>query len=126
MDEPRRQERRLSVRTEMTVPVKYRNFRNDPTFQRNFNVGRSRNVSIGGLKLAVAKHNQVDSKLDMEIELPAALSAYVTGKVVGGEDWVINNIIYRFDRISFLETDEEIQDLIARQIFESMRHKRGK
>ena len=126
MEETKQPEKRRSVRVEMIVPVKYRNFRNDSIFQSNFNVGRSRDLSVGGLKFAVTKHNAVNSKLDMEIELPDALSAYVTGKVIGGEDVVINGIIHRFDRISFLEMDKDVQDLIMRQVFESLRRKRGK
>jgi c-di-GMP-binding flagellar brake protein YcgR len=126
MEEPKKPEKRRFVRVELIVPVKYRSFRNDSIFQSNFNVGRSRDISVGGLKFAVAKHNPVNTKLDMELELPDALSAYVTGKVVGGEDVVVNGIVHRFDRITFLEMDKEVQDLIMRQVFESMRRKRTK
>ena len=123
MEEPKRQEKRRSVRVDLTVPVKYRAFRNDSIFQSNFNVGRSKDLSVGGLRWAVAKHNPIDTKLDMELELPDDMCAYVVGKVVGGEDVVINGITHRFDRVAFLDMDKEVQDLLMRQVFDSMRRK---
>ncbi len=122
-EQPKRQEKRRFVRVELTVPVKYRNFRNDSIFRSNFNVGRSRDISVGGLKFSVSKHSPLDSKLDMEIELPDGMPAYVIGKVVGGEDVVINGITHHYDRISFVDMDKEVQDVIMKQVFESMRKK---
>jgi hypothetical protein len=123
MEEPKKQEKRRFVRVEITVPVKYRSYRNDSIFRANFNVGRSRDMSVGGLKVSVSKHNPVDSKLDMEIELPDSMPAYVIGKVVGGEDVVIDGIVHHYDRISFVDMDKEIQDVIMKQIFENLRKK---
>jgi len=126
MEEPKRQEKRRFVRIEVTVPIKYRNFKNDSVFHSNFNVGRSRDISVGGLKFSVGKHTPVDTKLDMEIELPDSMPAYVIGKVVGGEDVIINGIVHHYDRIQFVDIDKEIQDVIMKQVFEGLRKKGAK
>jgi hypothetical protein len=123
MEEPKKQEKRRFVRVEITVPVKYRTFRNDSIFRSNFNVGRSRDLSVGGLKFSVSKHSPVDSKLDMEIELPDGMPAYVIGKVVGGEDYVIDGIVHHYDRISFVDMDKEVQDVIMKQVFDNLRRR---
>ena len=121
MEETKRAERRRFARVPLTVPVKYRAFRNDSVFHTSFNIGRTKDISMGGLKCAVSRHNPVDAKLDMEIDLSDTLSAYVVAKVVGGEDQVINGIVHRFDRVSFLEMDKDVQDLLMRLVFENMR-----
>jgi c-di-GMP-binding flagellar brake protein YcgR len=126
MPEPKREERRRFVRVEMTVPVKYRTFRNSSEFQSSFNVGRSKDISVGGLKCAVSKHNPIETKLDIEIELSDTLSAYVVGKVLGGEDRVIDGIVHRFDRVTFLQMEPDVQELLMRQVFEQMRRNRGR
>jgi c-di-GMP-binding flagellar brake protein YcgR len=124
MAETKRTEKRRFPRIELTIPVKYRAFRNDSIFSSNFSVGRSKDISVGGLKLAVGKHNPVDTKLDMEIELTSNLYAYVVAKVLGGHDEEINGITPRFDRVIFLEMDKEIREALTRHIFEGLK-KRG-
>jgi c-di-GMP-binding flagellar brake protein YcgR len=119
-------EKRRFARTELTVPVKYRLYRNDPVFISGFNIGRSKNISAGGLKLAVSRHNPINTKLDMEIELSRTLGVYLTAKVVGGEDLEIDDIVHRFDRVSFEEVDKDVQDLLLRLVFELMKQKRSK
>lgn len=123
MAETKRTEKRRFPRIELNIPVKYRAFRNDSIFSSNFSVGRSKDISVGGLKLAVGKHNPVDTKLDMEIELTSNLFAYVVGKVLGGQDEEINGVTHRYDRVIFLEMDKEIKDALTRFIFEGLKKK---
>ena len=73
-----------AVHAEMVMPVKYRLYRNDAIFVKNFNVGRSWDVRMDGLQLAVGKHNPVNSTLDMELELPDGSTTYVIGRVMEG------------------------------------------
>jgi c-di-GMP-binding flagellar brake protein YcgR len=125
MEEKKKTEKRRFVRVDMTIPVKYRNFKNDPILKSHFNVGRGRDISLGGLKWAVSKHNPVNSKLDMEIVLSDTLSAYVVAKVVGGENKVVDGIVHQFDRVTFLEMDQKAQNVLTRQVLEGLRKKRS-
>jgi c-di-GMP-binding flagellar brake protein YcgR len=124
--ETKNKERRRHARVELTGPIKYRPFRNESIFKDNYSVGRINNISLGGLKFALGKHNPTESKLDMEIELSDVLSFYAVGKVVGGEDRAVDGIIHQFDRICFLEMDKEVQDLLMRLVFEYMRRSGSK
>ncbi|HTA75831.1 MAG TPA: hypothetical protein VK791_01600 [bacterium] len=112
-----------AVHADLFFPVKYRLFHNDPIFKNNFNVGRSLDVSMESILLAVGKHNPVNTKLDMELELPDGLSAYVVGKVLEGVDDLINGIVYHFDKIALFKLDKEAEDLITHQILETNRKK---
>jgi len=112
-----------AAHAEFVMPVKYRSYRNDPNFQINFNVGRSRDISVEGLLLAVGKHNPVNATLDMEVELPDGLSAYVIGKVTETVDSLVNGVMYHFDRINFLKLDKEAEDMISKKILEYIRKK---
>ena len=94
-----------------------------PIFKTNFNVGQSLDVSVDSMLLAVGKHSPVDSKLDMELELPNGLSAYLVGKVLEGVDNLVNGIVYHFDKISLFKLDKEAEDLITHQIAETTRKK---
>jgi len=123
MEQTSKGEKRRFVRVDMTVPVKYRSFRNDSIFQGNFSVGKSRDISVSGLKWAVGKQNAVNTKLDMELVLSDTLSVYVIGKVVGGEDKTINGIVHRFDRVTFLEVDKDVQQVLTRQVFDALRRR---
>ncbi|HXL71988.1 MAG TPA: PilZ domain-containing protein [bacterium] len=123
MEETKRVEKRRFVRLETTIPVKYRACQNDSIFSGNFSVGRSKNISAGGLKLAVGRHNPIDTKLDMEMELPNNVLAYTTAKVLGGNDEQINGITHRFDRVVFLEMDDDVQGTLTRYVFEGLRKK---
>ncbi len=98
------------------IPVKYRVFRNDPIFQDRFNVGRSMDLSMNNLLLAVGRHNSVNTTLDMELDFSQDKSAYVVGKVIEGVDELINGIVHHFDRIVFAKLDKEAEDLIVKQI----------
>jgi hypothetical protein len=112
-----------AVHADLFFPVKYHLFRNDPVFRSHFNVGRSMDLSIDSLLLAVGKHNPIDSKLDMEVELPGGLSAYVVGKVIDGVDKMIDGIMHHFDKIAFFKLDKEAEDLITKQISERLKKK---
>lgn len=115
-----------AIHADLFFPVKYRFFRNDPIFQTNFNVGRSLDVSVDSLLLAVGKHNPINSTLDMELEMPGGLSAYVVGKVMEGVDTLMNGVMYHFDKIVFAKLDKDAEDILTKQILESVRKKTHK
>jgi hypothetical protein len=99
-----------------SIPVKYRLYRDNPIFDRQFNVGRSRDLSLNDLLLAVGRHSTVNTNLDMELDFAQGQSAYVVGKVVEGVDELINGIVHHFDRIVFAKLDKDAEDLIVKQI----------
>ena len=121
MEAQKGQEKRRFARTDIIVPIKYRLYRNNSVFQSSFNIGKSRNLSMGGLKFAVSKHLPVGTKLDMELELSRTMGIYVVAQVVGGDDEVVNGITHRYDRVTFSEVDTEVQDLLMRLMFEIMK-----
>lgn len=112
-----------AVHADLFFPVKYRLFHNDPLFITNYNVGRSLDVSMESMLLAVGRHNPVETKLDMELELPNGLSAYVVGKVMEGVDDLVNGIVYHFDRISLFKLNKDAEELITHQIMETNKKK---
>jgi c-di-GMP-binding flagellar brake protein YcgR len=120
VDHKKNQKRRF-VRLDVVMPVKYRRYTGNPVFQSNFNVGRTINLSVGGVRLSVSTPIPVGTKLDMEIELSDSVKPYAVGKVVGGEEKVIDGISRRIEKISFLEVDKEVQDLMMKYIFNRLR-----
>ncbi len=108
-----------AAHAELFFPVKYRLFHNNPVFQSNFNVGRSVDLSLNNLVLAVGRHNSINTRLDIELELPKGKSAYAIGKVTEGVDETINGIVHHFDKITFARLNEDAEDQIAKQINES-------
>jgi hypothetical protein len=107
---------RAAAHTALFFPVKYRLFRNNPIFENRFNVGRSMDLSMNNLLLAVSHHNAVNTNLDMELDFPEGKSAYVVGKVVAGVDEMIGGIVHHFDRIVFAKLDTDAEDLIVKSI----------
>ena len=131
MREPKKTEKRRSVRTPVTVPVRYRVNGEGAALQKSFVAGHSKDISVSGLRLAVKEHHPVGTELELEIVLPRALglhtSATVVGKVVGVEEWRVDGVVNQFDRISFVEPDKNAQVLILRLVFEiRMRKMKGK
>jgi len=120
IDQKKNQKRRF-VRLDVVMPVKYRRYTGNPVFQSNFNVGRTINLSVGGVRLSVSTPIPVGTKLDMEIELSDSIKPYAVGKVIGGEEKVIDGISRRIEKISFLEVDKEVQDLMMKYIFNHLR-----
>ena len=121
MPEPTKDQKRKSVRLEVVLPVKYRRYTGNPVLANNFNVGRTHDISVGGVKLSVSTPIALGTKLDMEIELSDALRPYAVGKVIGGEDKVIDGIAHRIEKVSFLEMDAESQDMMMKYIFDNLR-----
>lgn len=127
MKEPKKSEKRRSVRTPVTIPVKYRINGESSALRKSFVVGHSKDISVSGLKLAVKEHHPIGTELELEIVLPRALnlpaSARVVGEVVGVDEWRVDGTVNRFDRISFVEADKNAQVLILRLVFEIRRLK---
>ena len=119
--DPKKIQKRRFVRLDAVLPVKYRRYTGNPVFQSNFNVGRTINLSIGGVKLSVSTPILVGTKLDMELELSDSIKPYVVGKVIGGEEKVIDGISRRIEKIGFVEVDKEAQDLMMKYIFDHLR-----
>jgi c-di-GMP-binding flagellar brake protein YcgR len=95
MIDPQKSQKRRFVRLNIILPVKYRAFTGNTIFTDQFNIGRTNDLSIGGINIAVSKPIPVDTKLDIEIELDDKNRVYVVGKVLGGEDKVIDGISRR-------------------------------
>jgi hypothetical protein len=127
MREPKKSEKRRSVRTPVTVPVRYRVNGEGSALQKSLMVGHSKDISVSGLRLAVEEHHPIGTELELEIVLPRALdlhtSARVIGEVVGVEEWRVDGVVTQFDRISFVEADKNAQILILRLVFEIRRRK---
>ena len=121
MAEPKKDQKRKFVRLDVVLPVKYRRYTGNPVFQANFNVGRTVNMSVGGVKLSVSTPIPIGTKLDMEIEITDSLKPYVVGKVIGGEERVIDGISRRIEKIGFVEIDKDAQDVMMKYIFDSLR-----
>lgn len=119
--DPKKVQKRRFVRLDVVLPVKYRRFTGNPVFQSNFNVGRTVNVSVGGVKLSVSTPIPVGTRLDMEIEFSDSVKPYVVGKVLGGEEKVIDGISRRIEKISFVEVDKDAQDIMMKYIFDNLR-----
>ena len=127
MREPKKSEKRRSVRTPVTVPVRYRVNGEGSALQKSLMVGHSKDISVSGLRLAVEEHHPIGTELELEIVLPRALdlhtSARVIGEVVGVEEWRVDGVVTQFDRISYVEADKNAQILILRLVFEIRRRK---
>jgi len=121
MAEAKKNQKRRFVRLDVVLPVKYRKYTGNPIFVSHFNVGRTIDLSVGGIKLSVSKPLAVGLKLDMEIELDDQTSPYIVGKVLGGEDKVVDGVARRVEKINFLEVDPESQDMIMKFVFENQR-----
>ena len=119
--DPKKVQKRRFVRLDIVLPVKYRRYTGNPVFQANFNVGRTINLSVGGVKLSVSTPIPTGTKLDMEIEISDSIRPYVVGKVVGGEERVIEGISRRIEKIGFVEVDKDAQDVMMKYIFEKLR-----
>jgi c-di-GMP-binding flagellar brake protein YcgR len=116
-----RSQKRRFVRVSIILPVKYRKFTGNAAFKEQFNIGRTNDLSIGGVNITVSKSIPIDTKLDMEIELNDATRVYVVGQVLGGEDKVIDGISRRIEKINFIEIDPEVEDVIMKFIFDQER-----
>jgi c-di-GMP-binding flagellar brake protein YcgR len=121
MAENKKNQKRRFVRLDVVLPVKYRKYTGNPIFISHFNVGRTIDISSGGIKLSVSKPLAVGMKLDIEIELDDQTSPYIVGKVLGGEDKVVDGVARRIEKINFLEVDPDSQDMIMKFIFENQR-----
>ena len=121
MAEPKKSQKRRFVRLEVVLPIKYRKYTGNPSFHGSFNVGRTRDLSIGGVKMSVSKPIPAGTKLDMELELGDDIRPYIIGKVLGGEDKVSDGISRRVEKVSFIEVDPEAQDMMMKFIFENQR-----
>ncbi len=119
--DPKKVQKRNFVRLDVVLPVKYRRFTGNPVFQSNFNVGRTVNISVGGVKLSVSTPIPVGTRLDMEIERSDSVKPYVVGKVLDGEEKVIDGISRRIEKSSFVEVDKDAKDLMLKYIFENLR-----
>jgi c-di-GMP-binding flagellar brake protein YcgR len=119
--DPKKDQKRKFVRLDVVLPVKYRRYTGNPVFQANFNVGRTVNMSVGGVKLSVSTPIPIGTKLDMEIEITDSLKPYVVGKVIGGEERVIDGISRRIEKIGFVEVDKDAQDVMMKYIFDNLR-----
>jgi hypothetical protein len=119
--DPKKDQKRKFVRLDVVLPVKYRRYTGNPVFQANFNVGRTVNMSVGGVKLSVSTPIPVGTKLDMEIEITDSLKPYVVGKVIGGEERIIDGISRRIEKIGFVEVDKDAQDVMMKYIFDNLR-----
>jgi c-di-GMP-binding flagellar brake protein YcgR len=119
--DPKKIQKRRFVRLDTVLSAKYRRYTGNPVFQSNFNVGKTINLSVGGVKLSVSTPIPTGTKLDMELELSESVKLYAVGKVIGGEEKVIDGISRRIEKISFLEVDKEDQDLMMKYIFNHLR-----
>jgi c-di-GMP-binding flagellar brake protein YcgR len=114
-------QKREFVRQELVLPVKYRKYTGNSVFNDLFSVGRSLNVSSGGMMLTVGTPLKTGDKLDLEMELTDQVRVYLVGKVLGGSNDEIDGIQHRIEKIEFLNMDADTEDLIMKYIFESQR-----
>jgi c-di-GMP-binding flagellar brake protein YcgR len=121
MAESKKNQKRNFVRLDVVLPVKYRPFTGNPVFDNVFNVGRTYDLSSGGMKLTVGKPLKTGLKLDIEIELGKETHPFIVGQVLGGEDLVVDGISRRIEKINFIELDPEAQEMIMKFIFDYQR-----
>jgi c-di-GMP-binding flagellar brake protein YcgR len=121
MINPQKSQKRRFVRLDIVLPVKYRKFTGSAVFNDQFNIGRTNDLSIGGINVTVSKPIPIDTKLDIEIELNDKTRVYVVGQVLGGEDKVIDGIYRRIEKMNFIEHDPEVDDVIMKFIFDHER-----
>lgn len=117
-------QKRAFVRLDVVLPVKYRRYTGNPVIDQNFNVGRTLNLSSGGMLLAVPKALVPNTKLDLEIEVGEGKSLYVPGVVLSGADREVDGIPRREEKINFVDVDDETQDAIMKFILEEQRRQR--
>jgi c-di-GMP-binding flagellar brake protein YcgR len=117
MAEPKKTQKRRFVRLNVVLPVKYRKYTGNPVLRGQFNVGRTHDLSIGGIKMTVSRPIPAGTKLDMEIELDEDLRPYLVGKVLGGEEKIVDGISRRIEKVNFIEVDPEAQDMMMKFIF---------
>ncbi len=115
------EQKRRFVRIDIILPVKYRNYTGNPIWDLNFSVGRTINLSSGGMMLAVNQALAPEAKLDMELELNDKTRLYLVGKVLGGEDMMVDGVSRRIEKINFLDLDDESRDIIMKFIFNRQR-----
>jgi len=120
-DQDSKSQKRRFVRIEVMLPVKYRSYTGHPVWDQNFSVGRSINLSSGGMILAVNTALAPEAKLDMELELNDKTRLYLIGKVLGGEDMMVDGVSRRVEKISFMDLDDETRDIIMKFIFNRQR-----
>jgi c-di-GMP-binding flagellar brake protein YcgR len=121
MADSKKEQKRRFVRLDVVLPIKYRKYVGSPVFRSRFNLGRTNDLSIGGVKMSVSKAIPAGTKLDLEIELEEDIRPYIVGKVLGGEDKVIDGISRRIEKVSFVEVDPEAQDMMMKFIFDHQR-----
>ena len=121
MAESKKPQKRRFVRVEVVLPVKYRKYTGNPIFRSRFNVGRTSDLSIGGMKMNVSKPIPAGMPLDMEIELGDDLRPYIVGKVLGGEDKTVNGVSRRIEKVNFTEVDKEAQDMMMKFLIDHQR-----
>jgi c-di-GMP-binding flagellar brake protein YcgR len=114
-------QKREFVRQELVLPVKYRKYTGTAVFNDLFSVGRTLNISSGGMMLLVGTPLKTGDKLDVEMELTDQVRVYLVGKVLGGSDSENDGIQQRIEKIEFLNMDDDTEDLIMKYIFESQR-----
>jgi c-di-GMP-binding flagellar brake protein YcgR len=114
-------QKREFVRQEAVLPVKYRKYTGNSVFDDLFSVGRSLNISSGGMMLVVGTPLKTGDKLDLELELTDRARVYLVGKVLGGSDTQIDGVPHRIEKIEYLDMDADTEDLIMKYIFESQR-----
>lgn len=121
MVENSKNQKRHFVRLDVVLPVKYRPYTGNPAFEGIFNVGRTYDLSSGGMKLTVSKPLFPNEKLDLELELNENSRPYIVGMALGGENKEINGVQRRIEKINFVEVEPEAQEQIMRFIFEFQR-----
>lgn len=114
-------QKREFVRQEVVLPVKYRKYTGNAIFDDLFSVGRTWNLSSGGMMLTVGTPLKTGDKLDLELELTEKARVYLVGKVLGGSDTEIEGVSYRIEKVEFQNMDADTEDLIMKYIFESQR-----
>jgi c-di-GMP-binding flagellar brake protein YcgR len=114
-------QKRNFFRLDVMLPVKYRKFTGDPVFDGIVSLGRTLNLSSGGMILTVPNNLIVGTKLDMEVELPKNQKLYLVGKVLGGETQVFGGVERRMEKIAFVEVDDDTKDQIMKFILNEQR-----
>lgn len=114
-------QKREFVRQELVLPVKYRKYTGTAVFEDLFSVGRTLNISSGGMMLLVGTPLKTGDKLDVEMELTDQVRVYLVGKVLGGSDSESDGVQQRIEKIEFLNMDDDTEDIIMKYIFESQR-----
>lgn len=115
------EQKRRFVRIDVILPVKYRTYTGNPVWDLNFSVGRTINLSSGGMMLAVNQALAPEAKLDMELELNDKTRLYLVGKVLGGEDMMVDGVSRRVEKINFIDLDDDSRDIIMKFIFNRQR-----